>query len=379
MKVALVLLGRFPTDKAYGVTTSATIECLDSLGHEVTVYSFESNLFTSNRFNYRRQTYQESSYSKYLRKQYSKNNKIINRLYWKIYVRKYLQWVKKECMKEGYRLVWMRNFETLRALSTIQSSLILELHTTLNHKQISFINTCKDNLLLAPISKKIMDNIAEIKLPHAFAPMGIHDIFLSSDLEIDNYLARFKKRKFLEFVYVGKLFPGGVSKGVETLIAIAMFAKLNSHDIKIKVIGGDESEINRFREMIAKENVSSFFDLRGQLSHKTALNELKKSEIVILTKSTDENYAGFPLKAIEALASGRITIVEESDVYKNIFNNGAFVIWFNRELIDKIFLQIESTMRDGKLDLKLKRNVEIAKKFTWINRTLNLLAKIGNN
>ena len=158
-----------------------------------------------------------------------------------------------------------------------------------------------------------------------------------------------------------------------------MFAKLNSHDIKIKVIGGDESEINRFREMIAKENVSSFFDLRGQLSHKTALNELKKSEIVILTKSTDENYAGFPLKAIEALASGRITIVEESDAYKNVFDNGAFVIWFTRELIDKIFLQIESTMRDGKLDLKLKRNVEIAKKFTWINRTLNLLAKIGNN
>jgi Glycosyl transferases group 1 len=166
---------------------------------------------------------------------------------------------------------------------------------------------------------------------------------------------------------------------VETLIAIAMFAKLNSHDIKIKIIGGDDSEISRFREMIAKGKVSSYFDLRGQLAHEMALRELKKSEIVILTKSADENYAGFPLKAIEALASGRITIVEESDVYKNIFNNGAFVIWFNRELIDKIFLQIESTMRDGKLDLKLKRNVEIAKKFTWINRTLNLLAKIGNN
>ena len=42
MKVALVLLGRFPTDKAYGVTSTATIECLNSMGHEVTVYSFDS-------------------------------------------------------------------------------------------------------------------------------------------------------------------------------------------------------------------------------------------------------------------------------------------------------------------------------------------------
>ena len=379
MKVALVLLGRFPTDKAYGVTSTATIECLNSMGHEVTVYSFDSVPHSSNVDNYKRKAFKDNNYTNFLRKQFSKNNKFVNQIYWKLYIRKYLHWVQLDCRKEHYQLIWMRNFETFQKLSLLQSSFLLELHSILNNQQISFIKKYNGNLLLAPISKKIKSQCEKIAIPHAFAPMGINSSFLASNLEIDDYLPKLRKSKILEFVYVGKLFPGGISKGVETLISIAKFAQKNLFDLKIKVIGGNETEIIRFREIIARENVHTYFELKGQQSHEIALRELKDSDVVILTKSTDPNYAGFPLKAMEALASGRVTVVEENDAYKDAFDEDAFVIWFNRDLIENIFLQIKAALNDNQLDSKLKANVEIAKKYTWINRTQFLLAKIFKN
>jgi glycosyltransferase involved in cell wall biosynthesis len=256
---------------------------------------------------------------------------------------------------------------------------LLELHSILNTRQINFIKKYKGNLLLAPISKKIKSQCERIAIPHAFAPMGIKSSFLASNLEIENYLATLRERKFLEFVYVGKLFPGGISKGVETLISIAKFAQKNLLELKIKVIGGNETEIVRFREVIARENVHAYFELKGQLPHDLALRELKNSDIIILTKSTDPNYAGFPLKAIEALASGRLIVVEENDAYKDAFHEDSFVIWFNKDVIGDIFLQIQTALNDDQLDLKLMGNVEFAKSFTWMIRTQYLLTKISEN
>jgi hypothetical protein len=45
MKVGILLSGRFPTEKAYGVTTNGTIKSLLELGHEVVVYGIKSNYF----------------------------------------------------------------------------------------------------------------------------------------------------------------------------------------------------------------------------------------------------------------------------------------------------------------------------------------------
>ncbi len=43
MKVLILLQGRFPTEKAYGVTTTGTVKSLLRLGHQVTVFSLATN------------------------------------------------------------------------------------------------------------------------------------------------------------------------------------------------------------------------------------------------------------------------------------------------------------------------------------------------
>lgn len=42
MKVLILLSGRFPTEKAYGVTTTGTIKSLIKFGHDVHVFALSS-------------------------------------------------------------------------------------------------------------------------------------------------------------------------------------------------------------------------------------------------------------------------------------------------------------------------------------------------
>lgn len=375
MNIALILLGRYPTDKAYGITTQATIENLVNMGHKVKILSFPFPNQEPVEFEpYEKLEFSENYFLKFCRRKFSENNRFINKFFWRLYVASYLSWVRNICLNLNFDLLWMRNFEVYEKLLKIESKKIFELHSIPSEKQKESFRMRKQKLLLAPISRQIQLSVQDLKVPMIFSPMGIKRSYISLETDIINYVDELPHKNKFELVYVGKLYPGGVSKGVETLIAIADQARLKKENITIKVVGGDKKETERFNNLIYKNELVGYFQILGQLTHESAIQEIKKSDAIVLTRSADVKYNGFPIKAIEALASGKLILVEKSKVYDDIFNNQTFVLWFDRKNIDKMFVDLKKSLESPNLVKKLNENIIEAQKHTWEQRTLNLVS-----
>ena len=86
MRVTFLILGKYPTQKAYGITTSETIRCLNLMGHEVTVFSTYSN--TDEAVlpkNYISVNYKESWFSTQLRESAYTSFSFFSMLAWHFY------------------------------------------------------------------------------------------------------------------------------------------------------------------------------------------------------------------------------------------------------------------------------------------------------
>lgn len=373
VKVALILIGRYPTDKAYGITTKNTVDSLIELGHQVFLFSFNPYIKLDEDANYNNIYFQENKFQKYMRRKFSANNKLFNKLFWKIYVSNYLEWVKEKCNGSNFDLIWMRNYETFKSMHNTNQKIILELHKKPNRKQLKFLIKNNKNLLLAPISKSISRSIGTLESKSIFSPMGVTNNQICPEANLNEYINKIKSKKSFEFVYVGKLYPGGVSKGVETIINIVKFAKESNIEMTMNVVGGDILELSKFRKLIESEKLINDITLFGQLPHEVAINFLNRADVILLTKSTDENYSGFPLKAVEALASARIILVEDSEAYRDVFGTDCCVIWFNNQNINRIFLELRKIIESVDLYKQLDQNRTAAKKLTWAERTKSLV------
>ena len=133
MKIALVLTAKYPTEKAYGVTTRKTAEALQQQGHEVSVISVESI--------YQDTDYEESEISLIsinenrfcvqIRKRFLNNTKILNRISFKVITYLYLNKVSKVVLKENFDIIWTRESSTAFSLRKVCRNRInvLELHS----------------------------------------------------------------------------------------------------------------------------------------------------------------------------------------------------------------------------------------------------------
>ena len=88
--VYIIVKGRFPTEKAYGVTITETINSLSKFGHRISVLSVKSSYMSNLDFNtyYDQINFTENFFQKMLRvssyRGKSKMNIITWKLYWKI-------------------------------------------------------------------------------------------------------------------------------------------------------------------------------------------------------------------------------------------------------------------------------------------------------
>ena len=376
MRIAIILNGRFPTDKAYGVTTGATYKELVKLGHEVFIYAFPNQNKTEVDSNFEIESFFEDLKSRFLRKLFSKNKGITSKVLWKIYLMKYLDWVKGNISKKKIDLLWIRDYNSIKLTEELRIKTLLEIHQKLDKRKISRINQIKELLVLAPISKSLISNIEEFKGQKVFAPMGIDEKFLASTIEINHYCKSIKERNEYIITYVGKLFPGGVSKGVETIVELSKIIKKRKINIRFKIVGGNTEELEQFRKILKINKVESNFELIGHVDHPKVLNYLKQSDFLILTKPLSPNYSGFPLKALEACSAGKIVMVEDCQIYRDIFEDQVFILWFQPDNLNKIIGDLEYFINKSDLDNSLLKNIEFSKKFTWSKRTSSILSQI---
>ena len=282
-------------------------------------------------------------------------------------------------LQEKIELLWIRDYNSIKITEELRIKTLLEIHQKLDKRKISRINQIKELLVLAPISKSLISNIEKFKGQKVFAPMGIDEKFLASNTEVNNYCKSIKERTDYTITYAGKLFPGGISKGADVLIKVLNIIASSKNNFKLKIVGGDKKELSIFKKLLNYDHVANYLELIGQVDHEKVPQYLKETDFIILPSSTDPNYQGFPLKAIESCASGKIMLVEDCQTYRDIFaNDSVTLIWFSKSNLNQLFNEIRNVLKNDQLETLMLKNVRFAKDFIWANRIMKILSASGN-
>ncbi len=387
MKVGILLSGRFPTEKAYGVTTNGTIKSLLELGHEVVVFGIKSDYHgeipEDNQFAL--ENYRENLISMFLKKlsfsNYGKLNQIAWRLYW--FLANHLN--KEKISTFDFDLIWIRDKHMLR-FSRGAGNVVIEIHQRIKESdclQLAKISKTK-KLLVAPISPILIKSINEIRpdLNIVYAPMGINPEMISnqnsSKLFVSNLLNKMQtKSGKLQIGYVGKFYPNGYSKGIEDLLKLSRVKEPLSETFNISLTGGTEKEILKLKRVISEEQLSiQNLEVNPHVPHALALEKMKNLDVIILPKPDSEKYLGFPLKCIEAVASGRIILAAKCRTYTDVFSDSFQPYWYEPGDASSLYNSIVQALSDSDLETKINTGLVFAEQFGWETRTKNIVSNL---
>lgn len=387
MKVGILLSGRFPTEKAYGVTTNGTIKSLLDLGHEVVVYGIMSDYHGEipEDKHFTVENYQENSLSLFLKKISFSNYGKFNQIAWKVYwdLAKYLN--KKRMSECGIDVLWIRDTHMLR-FSSFAKNIMIEIHQKTKesgYHQLAKVAQTK-NLLVAPISPVLLEGLNNMRadLKIVYAPMGINLKMISnrdsSKIFVSNLVYRVQtKSGKLQIGYVGKFYPNGLSKGIEDILELSRIREPLSELFNISLTGGTEREILKLRRAIFDRRLSiQNLEVNPHIPHALALGKMRDLDVIILPKPASEDYLGFPLKCIEAVASGRIVLAAKCRTYTDIFSDSFQPYWYEPGDAGSLYNSIIEALSDSDLEAKINTGLTFAEQFSWETRTKNLISNL---
>ena len=130
------------------------------------------------------------------------------------------------------------------------------------------------------------------------------------------------KSEKIQIGYFGKFYPNGYSKGIEDILELYRLRKPLSELFNFSLTGGTEKEIRRLKSAISERQINiQDLKVNPHDPHALALNKMRNLDVIILPKPASKNHLGFPLRCIEAVASGRIVIAAKCRTYTDIFSD----------------------------------------------------------
>lgn len=387
MKVGILLSGRYPTEKAYGVTTNGTIKSLLELGHEVVVFGIKSDYHGEipEDIQFALENYRENIISLFLKKLSFSSYGKLSQTAWRSYWFLANQLNKEKISDLNFDLIWIRDKHMLRFSHEV-SNVVIEIHQKINESdclKLAKISRTK-KLLVAPISLSLLKSINEIRsdLNIVYAPMGINPEMISnqnsSKLFVSNLLNKIQtKSGKLQIGYVGKFYPNGYSKGIEDLLKLSKIKGPLSETFNISLTGGTEKEILKLKRTISEEQLSiQNLEVNPHVPHALALEKMKNLDVIILPKPDSEKYLGFPLKCIEAVASGRIILAARCKTYTDVFSNSFQPYWYEPGDANSLYNSITQALFDSDLEAKINKGLVFAEQFSWETRTKNIVSNL---
>jgi hypothetical protein len=384
-RVAFILGSKFPTVKAYGVTTRETVNVLSREGYSVRVYAMYSE-------------YSDADY-----KSISKNirnlhkNRIIDYLISKgeIDLKKIgqLSWnfglilsiVTSRKMIKSFKpeIIWLRDpliaFLCLRMFS--KSQIVLEVHYKFNRMFVRTLTKNSNRVLFCPINLEngIFLKSAKQSFLSVLSPMAIRADQLPLEQEVSAFVRIVKQKKGnnLKIGYVGKLFPQGYSKGFEELIMLAKFYQDNSINNEVTIVGATAYEMKICLSMQKDFNIGEkFLKFQGHVSHSDALRIMKQFDILVLPVPIDTKYIGMPLKLLEYLSAGRITVIQESKLLSGFLKGKYQPNFYSRNSPGSLHVAIISAIDNSRLREQILDGIDFASSFTWERRTKRILSNL---
>ena len=372
--IALVVYGRFPTERAYGSHIIDTANGFLENGLNVTVLYSKTNNQKSLHINpeeYYKSTninfveVENLDFTKY--KLYEFLPKIFQKAFWTIGA--YFWSIKLGSYLDGVDTIWSTNPNVLFRYRNKNKTVIYEKHGAGKRLQKYTVKKISKNKNVFFVGTS-MTSYKEL-----FALSPDNTIYLTNGVNLNNYNNQKspKESSKLNIGYIGMLETYGVDKGVKEA-----FQKLkeisNEFNFKLTLIGGPKNKID--------EIVNQFDDSEVELDYKYKIpknevpSNIQKLDIGIVPYPDEyhmSNYAS-PMKIFE-YAAGNVVILS-SDIKSNLelSETGLGIIYFKAGNFDDFKNKIIDLLKDDTLRSSLinksEKNIE---QFSIKNRIEKLI------
>ena len=385
-KIVFVLSSRFPTEKAYGVTTRESVLAVLNKKYKVRIFARQSNYMDVNYEQIKELIipFSENFLIHQLLKFATLGDGLISKIGWR--TGSYLTLNKNltTIAAFGPDIIWTREIEIVNKLidKFPKVKILLEVHTKPNKKKFFKVLKHQDQILFCPINENIDKHLKTFLPSEAniqIAPMSINSSFVNTKSDVENFVENLNKdlNRTLQIGYVGKFSPNGYSKGIEILFDLALKFQSENLNFRVNLIGGDKNEVERY--LLLKNRLGltdKYLNLQGHVPYHKVPAILRSMDVLVLPSPASSKYSGTPLKLYEYLVSGRIVMLADEEFIKQS-KIGIITKWrFKPNDFEELFTRINTAIRDPDLASKIDRLIEFASNSTWEKRTTELIQRI---
>ena len=382
-RIAFVMGSKFPTSKAYGVTTRETLRSLINSSCNVKIFCHKSNYLDEDfaKIADTVSNYRFNRLSSILIKFGESGLNRFNQISWLMGT--LISLLLNLTLIKSFKpeLVWTRDpmiaFLCLKGVPNIR--VVLEVHSTGTKFLYKFLSRYRNKVYFFPINT-INDNFLKsinCDLETNLAPMAINSEHLATENQIDEYMVQLKtkQKQNLRIGYVGNFAPQGYSKGIEDLIELSRICQLNSNNFETTLIGCTDSEKNSYELHRKKLGIDvAYLKFMTHISHSEALIMMKEFDVLVLPLPMDSKYIGMPLKLLEYLAAGRVTIVANSVITTSVFQGEFNPYYYLPGNAVNLFNSIHFAISDSALKNTIESGIKFASQFTWELRSNKMLS-----
>ena len=328
-KVSIIVYGRMPTEKAYGIHALNQAKSFKNLGYEVElIYPSTKNKYTIN------QTIGEYYNEIFDFKVIEKENfditglKIFN--FFPNFLKKFLWlfssyvWAKSLKNNVADSIIWSTNPVICWVLKN-SKKIIFEKHGEGKRAQKIFINRFKsNNFFLIGTTKTSFEELKNV---------NSQSIYLTNGVDTGRFYP--SKHNSTEIIvgYAGMLETYGVDKGVLSTVT-KMLKVMNDTNFKVVIIGGPEYKINEIKNIVYRSAHFDNFEFVSRLPQNHLAEKIRQFDIGLVPypKNTHMDLYASPLKIFEYMASGVIPLVSDLTAHKEIDLKG--IVYYEQDSLE---------------------------------------------
>jgi hypothetical protein len=358
-KFAIVLTARYPSEKAYAVTTRETANAANMAGYQTSIFA-PSDIPERDLIKVSSRTIDILSIS--TKKSSIINSKIFFTLR-RIAIAKEFRRINRD---EAYsRIVWTRD-PIVALFVPKKQNLVLELHQKPSKMDAQFCKALnfRRNLVVCTLTKSHCDAIQQLFSRHRIAvtPMAVNQKFFLGD-----------KKPFIqkEIAFLGKGWSSGHDNNLSKVIhEIALYNKDFNEDLNITFLGLEEEyQAKLQREIQHLDLRRGKIKFKAHVRHDQVPSLLRNISVGLIPyEKTEYNNQRFPIKALE-YAAARVTILATDIPINKEIMSSEFCYFYSPNVSGDLCRALREIFVDPQVRLmKIKKAEEWASSHTYLNR-----------
>ena len=357
--VWFVLDVRYPTEKAYGVTTGFTAKAVEGIGnYNVTLIApkIDKNLEEIIKTIEVKIPFFNSRHREFKRDKISYN---LGKL---LYPMKLMFIIKRK-----NSIIWLRDIRMALIFSFLGYSVICEIHRTpsaISKIELNFLKIMP-RITLVLISEYLRDKLG-IKITNSvIAGMAVNKNELLDTKQTSG------SGQFI-VGYIGSSHSSGNKLSIKVVLEAASALELIDKSIKFKFIGPQISDYDQLTINSLPKNV----EFLGRISRFDVIKEIDKFDVgLVIYPDTDYFLDSFPIKIVEYAARHIPIVASNTRANKRILKNHK-ALYFNLDASSSLTECIIRVAQDKKIAESISNNAfEWVKFLTYENRAIKVLSK----